>query len=110
MSLFEKDVFPKLIKKKKISLFNLEKWYPIDTREYIENVKKLLKKTKGIFMIKKRKFFDKYFKAINNKVSSIDHISLVKISKMMKKMKKSFKLFLLEMVEVHRWLVMWLLI
>ena len=42
---FEKDVLPKLIKKKKkISLFNLEKWYPIDTIYDIENVKKLLKK------------------------------------------------------------------
>ena len=46
-------------------------------------------------MIKtKENFFDKYFKAINNKVSSIDHISLMKISKMIKKMKKLNKIIL----------------
>ena len=42
----------------------------------------------------KKDFFDKYFKAINNKISLIDHLSLIKISKMMKKMKKKNKIIL----------------
>ena len=42
----------------------------------------------------KKDFFDKYFKAINNKISIIDHFSLIKISKMMKGLKKKNKIIL----------------
>ncbi len=49
---FEKHVLPRIIKKKKkIGLFNLEKWCPIDTIYDIENVKKLLKKDKKYFYV-----------------------------------------------------------
>jgi len=47
---FEKHVLPRVIKKKKkIRLFNLKKWCPIDTIYDIENVKKLLKKDERYF-------------------------------------------------------------